>query len=375
MAVEKARSRWRNGLINLGVSLASVLLFLAVCELVLFRFVLPGSDVPRNAFVNEIVRYVPGQAGIWRVRDEIAAPFSINAKGWNSPLPDYRVERVPGRQRIAFIGDSFVEALQVPVERSVAEVVQAGLTPSGPLDTYRFGIAGAPFSQYLQMIDREVLPARPDQIVVVLVHNDFDESFVFKPGRYTSSFLKLRLEGGKVTGEILPEPWRASPVEWLRQTATARYFLYRQQLRPQVLLDAFLGPAQAQAQAPDQRFAANIDVAAVFSREADVKVATDYMMGRLAAQARSIGAKLLVAMDGDRGSIYAGHADSPALRLNRIAAEAAARAGVPFLDLHPVFAEDWGKNRQRFDFVADAHWNERGHAVAGAAVLSALTKP
>ena len=110
------------------------------------------------------------------------------------------------------------------------------------------------------------------------------------------------------------------------------------------------------------------------SREADIRAATDYMMVRLAAQARSIGAQLLVAMDGDRSAIYAGRPDSPALKLNRIAAEAASRAGIAFLDLHPVFAEDWARNQRRFEFAADAHWNENGHAVAARAIQDVLTR-
>ncbi|RDJ21337.1 hypothetical protein DWF00_13560 [Bosea caraganae] len=372
MTTEKPGSRLRNGLINLGVSLASLAVFLLLCEFVLFRFVLPGSDVPRNDFVNEVVRYAPNQQGVWRIRDEVVAPFSINAKGWNSPLADYPQERKPGVSRIAFVGDSFVEALQVPVSRSFAEVMQAGLSATRPTETYRFAIAGAPLSQYLQMVEREVVAAKPDAIVVLLVHNDFDESFLFKPGRYTSSFLKLRIEGGKVAGEVPPQPWRPGAVEWLRQSATARYFLYRWQVRPQALVDAIFGPAPAQAQAGDTRFAANIDVASVLSHEAEIKLTTDYVFKRLAERAGSISAKLLVAMDGDRQAIYAGRADSPALKLNQIAAEAAQRAGIAFLDLHPVFAADWARNHQRFDFDADYHWNEKGHAVAGAAVADAL---
>lgn len=368
MTAEKPGSRLRNGLVNLGVSLASLAVFLLFCEFVLFRFVLPGSDVPRNDFVNEVVRYAPNQSGIWRVRNEIAAPFSINAKGWNSPLADYPQERRPGAQRVAVVGDSFVEALQVPVGRSFAEVVQAGLAASSRTETYRFGLAGAPLSQYLHMVEREVLATRPDAIVVLLVHNDFDESFVFKPGRYTSSFLKLRIEGGTVAGEIPPQPWRPGAVEWLRQSATARYFFYRWQVRPQALVHAILGRGHAD----DGRFAANIDVVSVLSHEAEIRVATDYVFARLAERARSIGAKLLIVMDGDRKAIYADRAESRALVLNRIAAEAARRAGIAFLDLHPVYAADWAEKHQRFDFEADAHWNENGHAVAGAAILEAL---
>jgi hypothetical protein len=48
------------------------------------------------------------------------------------------------------------------------------------------------------------------------------------------------------------------------------------------------------------------------------------------------------------------------LTLNRIAAEAAARSGVAFLDLHPVFAADWNAACRRFEFDSDAHWNEYG---------------
>ena len=50
------------------------------------------------------------------------------------------------------------------------------------------------------MVEREVVRFRPDWIVVLLVHNDFDESFMFKPGRYTSSFLKFVLREGRVVG-------------------------------------------------------------------------------------------------------------------------------------------------------------------------------
>ncbi|CAN7386673.1 SGNH/GDSL hydrolase family protein [Bosea sp. LjRoot237] len=362
-------SRLRNGLINLAVSAGSVVVFLLFCELVLFRFVLPASDVPRNAFVNEVVRYQPGQSGIWRVRDEIAAPFRINVQGWNSPLPDYPVERKPGVARIAFVGDSFVEALQVPFDKSFAEAVGAKLAAAGPVEVQRFGVAGAPLSQYLQMVEREVVQRRPDLIVVNLVHNDFDESFVFKAGRYTSSFLKLKIEGGKVVGEVAPEPWRAGWFEFVRQSATACFLLYRWQVRPQALVDAILGPAKA---AGEGGYAANIDVASVLAQEADIRVATDYLFGRLKARADAIGAKLQLVMDGDREAIYAGRADSPALKLNRIAAKMAGKHGIAFLDLNPVFAAEWARAGKRFEFQADAHWNEYGHQVAAAAIAEAL---
>jgi lysophospholipase L1-like esterase len=358
-------SRLRTLVINLGLSLASLLLFLAFCELVVFRFVWPGSDVPANDFVADCVRYQPYQTGVWRVRNEIAAPYRINGQGWNSGVGDYAIGRRPGVRRIAIVGDSFIEALQVPYDKSVGENLAADLAADGgPVEVYRFGISGAPMSQYLQMIEHEVVHYRPDWVVVLIVHNDFDESYKFKAGRYTSSFLKLRVEEGRVAGETPPAAWRPGAIEWLRQSATARFFLYRWQVRPQVLVNLFLPQAHAE-------IAANTDIGAVLADRAGIEAVTDYLFGRIDAVAQAMGARLLLAMDGDRYSIYRG-TDSPALALNRLAAETAARHHLPFLDLEPVFVADWRANHRRFDFDADSHWNEHGHAVAAAAIAQKL---
>ena len=350
---------------NLALSLASIVVFLAVCELVVFRVVWPASDVPANDFVDGVVRYAPDQSGIWRVRDEIAAPYRINRQGWNSGIGDYVIPRRPGVARIAVVGDSYVEALQVAYDRSLGERLAADLAADGSVvEVYRFAISGAPLSQYLQIIEHAVARYRPDWVVVLMVHNDFDESYKFKAGRYTSSFLKLRVEKGRVVGEIPPLPWRAGMLEGLRRTATARFLLYRWQVRPELLVNLLLPRAEA-AQA------AKTDAASIAA-------ATDYLFGRIGGVVRGMGARVLLAIDGDRSSIYQSHggyrgdADSPALALNRLAADTAARHRIPLIDLDPVFRADWQAERRRFDFDADGHWNEHGHAVAAAAIARAM---
>jgi GDSL-like Lipase/Acylhydrolase family len=357
-------SRRREWLANIAVAVGSVIFFLVVCEFVVFRFIWPASDVPANAFSNDLVRYAPNQTGVWRVRDEIAAPYAINAQGWNSGIGDYTTARTNGVTRIAVVGDSFVEGLQVPHDRSFGELVAH---EHGRAEAYRFAVAGAPMSQYLHVIEREVGAYRPDWIIVLLVHNDFDESFRLRQGRYTSSFRKLRIEDGRVAGEVAPEPWRPGGADWLRRTATARFFLYRWQVRPQAVVDFFLSSARA-----DTSYGANIDVDAVLADETEVRAAADYVVARIAARAREMGAKLLIAMDGDRYAIYAGRETSRPLALNRIAAEAAARSGAAFIDLHPVFAAAWKASGRRFEFDSDAHWNEYGHAVAAHAIAAAM---
>lgn len=306
-----------------------------------------------------------------RERNEIAAPYAINAQGWNSGAGDYSETRKSGRMRIAIVGDSFVEALQVAHTRSVGEQLSQELAnaASQTTEVFRFGISGAPLSQYLYMVEHTVVRYKPDWIVIVLVHNDFDESFRFVPGRYTSSFLKLRLDNGRVIDEIAPTPWRSNMVERLRRTAIARYFYYRWQVRPDTLRNAFFGTAHAEGLG---RFAANIDATATSRLSTDIAAATDYLFVRLQTVARSIGAQLLFVMDGDRGAIYSDIPTSFPLTLNRMAGEIADRRHIPFVDLHPIFAADWMVNHSHFEFVNDFHWNERGHMLAARAISAAI---
>jgi GDSL-like Lipase/Acylhydrolase family len=366
----KDMRRLRDLAINLSISLASVLVFLALCEFVVFRYIWLASDAPRLDYVNGLVRYAPNQRGIWRVRDEIAAPYRINGQGWNSGIGDYLLDRRPGIARIAVVGDSYVEALQVAYDDSFAEVLGRRLKESGQAtDVYRFGISGAPLSQYVYMVEREVVRYRPDWIVVLAVHNDFDESYRFKQGRYTSSFMKFQVEDGKVIGERPPAPWHPRFLETLRETATARFFLYRWQVRPHVLIDLFLPRAAGSAEGP---IAANVEIARVLADVRGVTAVADHAVVRLATLARGIGAQLLLVMDGDRQAIYRGDAASQALVLNRILAEAATRHGVAILDLQPIFASHWAAHHRHFNSSVDGHWNELGHLIAGNAIAARI---
>jgi hypothetical protein len=358
--------RLRDLAINLTLSFVSVLAFLALCEFVVFRYIVPASDAPRLDYRNDIVRYAPNQQGVWRVRNEIAAPYRINAQGWNSGAGDYVRQRTEQATRIAVIGDSFVDALQVATTDSFVEKLEQALRGSGTASqVYRFGMSGAPLSQYVHMIEREVVRYRPDWIVVNVVHNDFDESYRFVQGRYTSSFMKFRVADGKVAGEVPPTPWKPAWADTLRQTATARFFLYRWQVRPQIVVDLFL-PHRAD----DGPVAANVDVGQVLAQRQQVAAVADHAVARLAALAAGIGARLLLVMNGDLQAIYDGNAESPALALNRVMAEAAQKHGVALIDMHPIFAAHWAANHRRLNFESDGHWNELGHATVAAAIAA-----
>jgi len=358
---------------------ASLLALLLAAELC-FRFVLPAPDIPAPAYIDGVLRHQPGQRGVyWSApfgQEDVRAPFSINAQGWNSARADYPLARIPGRQRIALVGDSYVEALQVPPQASMAEGLERELGAGA--EVFRYGMSGAPLSQYLHMARKAALPARPDVLVVLLVHNDFDESWRDVPGMHTRSFLRLELGRDGSVAELPPAPYRQDLAARLRNlSASWRYLAYGRQVRFEALRRLLLPQGQP------GRYQANIDVSDLAGREDLDRRATAYIFGRLAAEAAQAGTRLLLVMDGVRGPIEAGEQGEAggtqarnygagALRLNRMAAEEAERLLIPFLDLHPVFAEDFGQRRQPFAFKTDGHWNAQAHALAARAVAEKL---
>ena len=363
---------------NLALLLASLLFTALLLEFGVFRLLLPASDLPHLAWENGVIKHQPGDTGVYRVRDEIAARFRINAQGWNSGHAAYQRPRTPGTKRIAVIGDSYVEALQVDYDKSFAELLEARLSaPQHPVEVYRFGIGGAPLSQYLQMLRREVLACSPDMVVLNLVHNDFSESYRFKPGAYTSSFLKLDVRGGIVRGEIAPRPWRPAWYEPLRRSATWRYLAVRRGFSFGLLRDLVLGAAHSPGE-----YQANIDVRSLDADAAgnsagaaapqglspDLVAATRFLLAQFQELARVHGFTPVVLMDGNRSLIESQSPDAldydqGALRLNKLVRTLCSELKLPLLDLHPVFLGEFAVRHRAFGHAHDAHWNAYAHEV------------
>jgi hypothetical protein len=214
-------------------------------------------------------------------------------------------------------------------------------------------MSGAPLSQYLHVLRKKVIEYHPDLIIVLLIHNDFDESFMFKPGRYTSSFLKLKLDDGVVAAEIQPQPYHRSSIDGLRLSATFRYLHYTQGVRLQILRDLVFG-------AKSEGFQANIDVKKEMELLTRSRVATDYVFAQMNKIVNENGIDLVLVMDGHRQAIY-GEAPEDwtygPLALNALAAEMARRYDLPFIDLHEHFKSDWQKRGLRFEYETNWHWN------------------
>jgi hypothetical protein len=354
------------------VSLPTVLFAFALLELVVLRFWVPIDDVPLEEYdrPNGIVRYRPNQTGVSYPDRDIhhPVPFTVNAEGWNSFHSHYGAAR-GGKLRVAVIGDSYVAAFEVAPRSSVAGQLET-LLGQERAEVYAFGIRGAPLSEYLQIARYVVREFKPDVVVVVIVHNDFDESYRVTAGRYTSAFLHLDVTGDDVK-EIPPQPYQEPTVQaWVRtRSALFRFLFYRLQVGSQQLRRLY----DTMMNGP-RKFEANVDASSLAGEGTRMRRVASYVFDQFARLEHSSGVRFVLLMDTPRDAIYDGRdpRETEPYRMNRIAAEASAGAGLTFIDLTREFARDYQDHHIRFEFPHDGHWNARAHGLAAHQVCTTL---
>ncbi|MDX2156092.1 MAG: SGNH/GDSL hydrolase family protein [Hyphomicrobiaceae bacterium] len=352
---------------NCLISFVTLLLCFAVLELLVFRFILVPDDLLPNVSVNEVVRYQPGVHATFRHPDGRTTQVTINADGWNSTRSSYRRERSPGVKRIAVIGDSYVHGAFVDTAEGFPEVLEAALNRNGTrTEVLRFGMDGAPLSQYLHMLRREVRAFKPDLVVVPLIHNDFDESWRFIKTRYASSFMKIGTGSDGRPVEIPPSEFQAGKADLLRNLASFRYLYYETNayLRLKSLVSRYVWGGNEEFSA--EHIQSAVDIRKIADHERN-RFAARYVMAEMKRIAEEDGFGLLFAMDGVREAVYSGkpQSDFAVGRLNEIAAELTRELGLPYLDLYDTFLADYTRHGQRLEFAYDWHWNVRANRLVG----------
>jgi hypothetical protein len=103
--------------------------------------------------------------------------IEINSDGWRGP--DAALKAPPGTFRIALLGDSYIEAFEVPYEKTVGEVLEARLSAlrGTPVEVLNFGHGGYGTSQQLLTLQHEVWKYSPDLVLLaVTTGNDISDN-------------------------------------------------------------------------------------------------------------------------------------------------------------------------------------------------------
>jgi lysophospholipase L1-like esterase len=169
--------RWWAGLAaNLALGGVALVAALLVCELALR---LLGVSFPVYVWTDPVrgAAHIPGASGGPRLSDG-HSQIEINSRGWRGPETAF--EHPAGTYRIALLGDSYIEAFEVPFEQTVGQVLAHRLsTERGtPVEVLNFGVGGYGTTQEQLTLQHEVWKYAPDLVLLaVTTGNDISDNY------------------------------------------------------------------------------------------------------------------------------------------------------------------------------------------------------
>ncbi len=155
----------------------------------------------------------PGATG-WS-SGEAKAHVRINSAGFRDR--EHALEKTPGITRVAVLGDSFCEAMQVPWGQTFCALLEKAL-PN--VEVLNFGVSGYGTAQELILLRREVAAYKPDLVLLAFfTGNDIVNNSRTLEGNSLRPFYRLR-DGDLV----LDDTFRQDPGFVRRQGPVARAY-------------------------------------------------------------------------------------------------------------------------------------------------------
>jgi hypothetical protein len=361
-------------LIALGIALAVVLCEAAVRVL--------AATVPAIGSATTIANFQtyhpvygffhrPGASG-WIHTPEFTSFVQINSRG----LRDAEIapSKMPGVVRVLVLGDSIVEAAQVPLEQTVAKQLQLELSwrLGRPVEAINAGNAGFGTGQSALFLEREGWGYTPDLVVLVFfVDNDVaDNGLAVGTSRGLDTTRRpFFVPDGEGLRLIPPQSPSDDGLEWIRAAARRVWLTFN--LAEQLLLWDQRREQEAQ-QIGKNRPTYLVEPPAEWI---EAWLVTDRLLGRIAAESSARGVPFVVAVGPSNFQLneslwrwlVAGDTRSRDGRRyvqdapNRRLASIAERRSLSFVDILPAFRRAADKG---LFFPDDGHWTPDGHVVA-----------
>jgi len=361
--------KWRTSFSNVVVFVVSTCLMLVVSELVLRLF-------------------YPQQLGVWhQTRDGLAIhrPNSrikylghevlINSLGMRDR--EHSIKKKDGTFRILLLGDSFMEALQVPFDESFPKLLEDRLRESGSqnVEVINVAVSGWGTEDELAYLVRYGKRLEPDLVLVAMtLHNDVsdnlreqfytlnDSRLLPKPIQQTPTveYWSIRLKGFVASHFHIFQLWRKY---WYRAAIQTTGL----QLNNHVKNLLFGGDASGMARGWQLTFQ---EMAAIQGEGKAIGAKTAVMLIPLALQLSS---EQFVSeatnRAGSRQEVI-GRGWEPQTRMIKFGKT----QGIEIVDLLPAFAEWKTKHNASLYLEQDGHWNAAGHKLAASHVASELLR-
>ena len=326
------------------------------------------TDVPWHR-ADAVVGYglEPNQQGLWK-KAETSSRYGINGQGFNN-RHNYTTTRTKGRLRIAILGDSFVEAFQVPPGKRFFDLLEARLARVGlDAEIYTFAVSGYGTGQEMLLLEKQVLTYKPDLVILVFVHNDLTDSACILAGQTVSPCFYLDRDGKLALREARPyRPNRLA--RFVLQSAMVRYVLIQRSLLDRVRASVFSTGTPFSAiyndpPSPEWMDAWNI-----------VGICLD----RMSRASQLAGAPFLVVNQSESWLSTGERRESGVDRVDlglpgKKLASLASQSGFAFYDLDAAFGEAGRAGKGPFLIPRDGHWNLAGHDVVAEALVDPVRR-
>jgi hypothetical protein len=296
---------------------------------------------------------------------DYTAPIEVNSLGFRDR--EHERAKPPGVVRIALLGDSFVEALQVPFARTAAHRLEAMLNDARTgtrWEVLNFGISNYGVGQYLLTWDEYARAFSPDVVFAFIADFHFArtvqryESGAFRATRRASLWVRptFRLEDGA----LIAEPARDFDafVRLHRELIESEFSGRRSRVRERSVLGHYL--RQWRGGGGDGSFAAALrDLGGVEAKPVQVRAVNLEILRTLNASVRAAGATLVLV---DVSRYVLATSDLPT-----VLSAFAAREGAGYVPLHAALAAAQRAGRAT-RWAHDGHFNETGNEVFATAM-------
>jgi hypothetical protein len=261
----------------------------------------------------------------------------------SAPEPTMKLTGAPVH-RVAFLGDSFVESLQVDFSKSFVGRLQEGA--AGCTEMKNYGVSSYSPIFYLLQWRNLVSKLKPTHVFVMLYWNDIkDDKRMRKIAEYSES------------GDLLAIPGPGD--DWLRRKLL-RLYVARWLRRAHLTLSWILSERTTDRQkAARGRLKRNPDITSLSSK----------LVFALADEVRRSNAQFILTVVPSKHRLIDPESKEESEHSDKWKAWARNK-GIEFLDLVPSFREAYRPGLPLF-FSKDIHFTERGHAVVAETVRNA----
>jgi len=364
---------------------------------------------------------VPGARLRWTNQLDFWNEAKVNSLGFLDREPASGIG-APGSCNVTFLGDSFVEAAQVPIDQKFHVLFEDRARQEMPqrrVVTQAFGYSGTGQLNQLPFYQVFARPTKPRVVVLVFVGNDFaNNSNVLEavrngwhPLRTPSLFARRNRENGSIQLQpisddwathqlVLPEvaarsgEWRALHATLLESSYFYAWIWANLKLRyPGVAARIDHGTDVSRVYAariteigklPDYdwglrgwRYPRDLDLDTIFDAVGEVPAAvtdawayTEFALDLLVAEAARDGATVVALLSTSFSAVpreTGGRSWRPGAALQRLVGMLDAR-GIPFVD-QQAYLDSIGVDSEAARFPHDGHWSPEGHRHAAEALL------